>query len=210
MTSFDRSLLVFAREPAPGRVKTRLIPELGESRATQVYQRLLEHALETAVATPECRVELWCDLPDQSGEGCFALARQYHVTICEQSGSDLGARMNAAFGSALRHSAQVVLIGSDCPEYSAEYLVQAYAALQHHDVVLGPAADGGYVMIGMSRLMPELFTDIAWGTDTVLDETHERIKQAGVSWYEMPILHDIDTADDVMAFSDFFDGVMND
>jgi len=203
MNTASQALLVFAREPAPGKVKTRLIPAVGAEQATQIYQRLLHHALDVASRVENSDLLLWCDTLD--GElHCLSLAEEFHVPLLQQSGVDLGERMSIAIDQALRPHERVVLIGSDCPGYSQEYIQQAFNALLKHDVVLGPAADGGYVLIGMNRPQPELFSDMPWGTEQVLAITRGRLQKLDRIWFELPVLRDVDRPDDLKFYKDFF------
>jgi len=205
MSTASQVLLVFAREPVPGQVKTRLIPAVGAEQATQIYQRLLRHALDAASRMEDGDVQLWCDTLD-GGLHCLSLSDEFHFPLLQQSGADLGERMSVAIDQALRTHECVVIIGSDCPGYSQEYIQQAFNALSNHDVVLGPADDGGYVLIGMNRPQPELFLAMPWGTDQVLAITRERLQKLDRTWFEMPVLRDVDRPDDLIFYKDFFRG----
>ena len=200
----DGTLLVFAREPIPGLVKTRLIPTLGASGAAHLYQALLERAVSAAIGVPGVAVELWCAGAPPSGGVCAKLARRHGLELRQQGAGDLGQRMAQALGETLALGDRAVLIGSDCPGYHAAYLSAAFAALLGHDVVLGPAADGGYVLIGMRRPAPDLFADIPWGTDTVLEATRTALTRLGLIWVELPGLQDIDRPEDLAAWPDPF------
>ncbi len=203
MSPPSRRLLVFARDPQPGRVKTRLIPELGARGATSVYRRLLDIALSAAVATNADHCELWLDRPsDDSWLG--QRITQLRLTPRIQSGDDLGARMHQALTSALGHADQAVIIGSDCPGYRADYLDAAFAVLDTHDAVVGPATDGGYVLIGLNRPAPRLFNDIAWGGPQVMATTRARLVEANLRWHELDALSDVDRPEDLSAFAALF------
>ncbi len=194
-SSHPARLLVFAREPVPGRVKTRLIPALGAPGAARLYRRLLEHSLCAAGALTTAQVQLWCD---SGGEGCRELAQRFGATLFHQRGRDLGERMHRAL-SMPPPGAPSVLIGSDCPGYTPAYLRAAFAALDELDAVLGPALDGGYVLIGVRRSHARLFEDIAWGGSAVLQTTRERLRELGWRWVELPALGDVDRPDDLGA-----------
>ena len=185
-------LLVFARAPQPGRVKTRLIPALGVNGAAALYRRLLARTLDTAVRVPGVVRELWCD---GDGDACRELARHYGMLLRLQSGDDLGERMHRALAAG--DGAPAVLIGSDCPGYNPEYLGRAFAALSTHDLVLGPALDGGYVLIGARRSDPRLFQGIAWGGEQVLADTRKRLRELGLDWCELPVQRDLDRPEDL-------------
>lgn len=191
------TLMVFAREPIPGRVKTRLIPALGAEGAASLYRDLLKLALSAAAAVPDVRRELWCDGAPPRGGVCAGLALEAGMVLRRQGDGDLGARMSLALTEALKRTHGAVLIGSDCPGYHADYLSAALAALTDHDAVLGPAADGGYVLIGLRRPAPSLFTGIPWGTDAVLEQTRAALTCLGWTWAELPTLSDLDRPEDL-------------
>lgn len=192
-------LLVFAREPRPGRVKTRLVPALGPNLAAALYRELLRDTLQTAAASTAVRLELWVDRPDP-GPYLTQAARTAGMQLHTQRGSDLGMRMHHALAQALARCGSAVLIGSDCPEFDPDYLDRAFDALRHRDAVVGPAADGGYVLIGLKRPQPALFRDIRWGGAQVLEATRERLRSLGLDWQELRTLHDLDDPGDLARF----------
>jgi rSAM/selenodomain-associated transferase 1 len=197
----SRRLLVFARAPVPGEVKTRLIPALGADGAAGLYARLLERTLTTASTAAVAPVDLWC-APD-IGDPAFATAEaRWGVALYEQTQGDLGERMCHALGTALIGRQKAVLVGCDCPALSAAALDAAFAALDDHDVVLGPAEDGGYVLIGLRRLSPVLFEGIEWGGDRVLRQTRSRLVALGWRWHELPMLWDVDRPEDLARLGD--------
>ena len=133
-----RRLLIFGREPVAGRVKTRLVPCLGPERAATLYSNLLETALDAARGVDNASTELWCDFRRGSSAVCQGLANRYAAGLFRQQGKDLGERMYHAL-SAPASPWPAVLIGSDCPEYTSEYLTGGFAALAETDAVIGPA-----------------------------------------------------------------------
>jgi rSAM/selenodomain-associated transferase 1 len=195
-----RALLVFARLPRPGRVKTRLIPALGPHGATRLYAHLLERTLASAAQLQDTTLQFWCDPAGEAPEACSELAKRYGMTPHLQSGQDLGSRMHHALETALDRFDAAVLIGSDCPDLDAGYLGQAFVQLADHDVVIGPADDGGYILIGMKRAQPRLFEPLPWGTRDVLDQTRLRLTRNGCRWAELPTLRDIDGPEDLAHF----------
>ncbi len=199
ITAPSDTLLVFARNPVAGRVKTRLIGALSAQQATDVYVRLLRHTLGVAgVVNSGCGcVYIDDDAPNPTLQ---RMLEQHGLAWRRQSGSDLGARMLEAITATLQTASRAVLIGSDCPEFDPGYLHGAFAALATNDVVIGPAADGGYVLIGMREPHAKLFTDIAWGSSRVLAQTRQRLTQQRLDWYELPTLHDVDDAADLARF----------
>lgn len=202
MTDADpkRTLIVFGREPRPGEVKTRLIPALGTEGAAALYRQMLFATLAVAAETPAERRELWLDGLDTGGLAATR-ARGLGFSVHPQHGNDLGERMAMAFERALSLNAPAVLIGSDCPEYSAAYITDAFDCLRHTEAVIGPAADGGYVLIGLRRLDRQLFDGILWGGNAVLAATRVRLKGLGWSWQELPTLHDLDRPEDLDRFA---------
>lgn len=192
-------MMVFGRAPSPGRVKTRLIPALGERQATALYQHMLDRTLRVAATADVGQRQLWLDAGDVALPA-YPAAQTLGFSIHRQQGNDLGERMQHALHSALEAADCAILIGSDCPEYSTSYLDAAVAALADHDVVVGPAVDGGYVLIGLRRTAPGLFTDIPWSTTGVMAATRLRLQALQWRWHELPALRDIDRPDDLHFF----------
>jgi rSAM/selenodomain-associated transferase 1 len=190
-------VMVFARAPTPGETKTRLIPALGKAGAAALHRRLVMHCLGAATNAQLGPVELWC-APDAGDPFFRECERRFAASLHSQGEGDLGTRMRLAFEAAFMRAGRAILVGSDIPALSAQYLRDAERALAGgNDVVIGPAEDGGYVLIGLSRCDPELFRDIPWGGPEVLTETRKRI--AGLSWRlsELPFLWDVDRPEDL-------------
>jgi uncharacterized protein len=188
------SIAVLAKAPVPGRAKTRLIPAIGAHAAAVLQERLTEQAVETALAAGTGPVTLWC-APDTTHVSFRALAARFPIALARQPDGDLGARMLAALEAG---GAPTLVIGTDCPARSAAHLSTAAEALHcGADVVLIPAEDGGYVLIGMRALHAELFRDVSWGTPTVLAATRERIAALNLKSIELGPLWDVDTESDL-------------
>ena len=186
------TLVIFARLPVPGKAKTRLVPMLGEEGAARVYARLLQHTLDVARESG-----LSVQLRVTGGEkAAFAQLYGADITIVEQGEGDLGARM-------ARVAAPALIIGSDCPGMTPPLLRSAAEALSDRRVVLGPASDGGYYLLGLREPMPFLFTDMAWSTPQVLPETLRRLAARGIGPAILPELADIDTPEDLAAWPQF-------
>lgn len=192
-------ILLFAKAPVPGQVKTRLIPAVGAKRAAAIYQELLARML-TKVIADIAPVELWC-APD-TGHGVFqAAARSPSVTLHTQVTGDLGQRMAYAAEQALARSASVLLVGGDCPVLESGHLCQALEWLAAgSDAVLGPAEDGGYVLLGLRKMDCQLFSDMPWGTGAVLDLTRQRLARQGRQWRELELLWDLDREADLQRY----------
>ena len=193
----DAKLIIFARAPIPGEVKTRLIPALGKNGATQFYQRMAQHVIGSLLDSQLCDVSIDC-MPDSSHAFFLNILEQRCVELNKQTGSNLGERMAHAIGHALNSYRYAILIGTDAPCLSPEHIEHAIDALKSgSDVVIGPAEDGGFVLIGMRRLHRELFSDIDWGTAGVLKQTLDKARQSKLSVFQMPVLWDVDTPDDL-------------
>ncbi len=191
---------MFARYPDPGRVKTRLIPALGAVGAAELHRRMLARTLACARELAE-RAPLTLELRlDRIPDG-FAKAEDALARANEQGPGDLGERLSRAVEEAFAGpddpARRVVVIGTDCPELSGETVTRAFAKLDGHDVVLGPAADGGYYLIALSAPAPELFSGIDWGSDRVCAQTMSRARSGGLSVGLLGVLDDIDTPDDL-------------
>ncbi len=192
------ALLLFLRDPEPGRVKSRLARGIGPVAACRLYREMARQAVRTARALPApwAPVVLGTGAPpdaftDWLGSG---------LPVREQAPGDLGERLRAAFHNAFDAGAGgVVAVGGDCPGLDADYLGQAAAALQEHDCVLGPARDGGYCLLGLAARADGIFRDIPWGTAAVLDTTRERCRESGRSVVLLSPLRDVDTEEDARA-----------
>lgn len=181
---------VFAKAPAAGEVKTRLVPVLGETGAAALHAGLVRHALATARRSARA-VELWC-APDEAHPFFARCAEEFGAELHRQQGRDLGARMKSAFERALEAGSRLVLIGSDCPALTAAHIAQASEALLDHDAAFAPAEDGGYVLVGLARPLPFLFEGVDWGTPAVMGQTRARLAGQGVRWKELATLWDVD------------------
>ncbi len=190
-------VMVFARAPTPGEAKTRLIPALGRAGAAALQCRLVMHCLRAATDARLGPVELWCT-PGTGDPFFLECERRLGASLHPQGDGDLGARMLRAFESVLMRTRRAILVGSDIPALSAQYLRDADQALRRgDDAAIGPAEDGGYALIGLSRCDPELFRDIPWGGPQVLAETRRRL--TALSWHssELPVLWDVDRPEDL-------------
>ena len=191
-------LLIFAKAPVLGHVKTRLIPALGAAGAAALHEHMCHAALAQATAALLAPVQLWCH-PDTRHAFFSTCHAMYDVELHEQRGADLGVRMRNAFDQALASSRYAVIIGTDCPDLSEDDLQKAFRALEDgYDAVLEPAVDGGYVLIGLSRPAPALFSAIDWGSDRVLAQTRARLADLGLHSQELPPRHDIDRPEDLV------------
>jgi rSAM/selenodomain-associated transferase 1 len=196
-TANDAHLLVFARVPALGQVKTRLAAGVGHAEALAIYHELLG-ITRAAIADAGFPATVWLagtavQMPSAEEKGDWA-----NLTVrCQQAG-DLGQRMTAAFAAAFAAGAtKVAIIGTDCPGLRAAHLAEAFSLLNEHEVVLGPATDGGYYLLGLRQPLPELFQNKAWSTASVLADTLADAQRLGKRVALLPELHDVDTAEDL-------------
>jgi hypothetical protein len=194
------SILLFIKAPLKGQIKSRLAAAIGNDAALELYQRFVLDTLDTveALAIPS-RI---CFYPPDAGTTIRAWLGNEHAYMPQQ-GNDLGERMESAFKQVFQEGYdRAVLIGSDIPELSTLIIDEAFTSLNVHDAVLGPAADGGYYLIGFTAktFLPDLFHHIAWSTGTVFEKTLARLKESGRRVHLLPKLHDVDTKDDLRIF----------
>jgi uncharacterized protein len=190
------ALIVFAKAPVAGEAKTRLIPALGAAGAAALAERLLAHALDTAMSAGFEHVEL-CVAPAARHPALTRWTGLPGLALADQGDGDLGERMHRALARALRQHHRALLIGSDVPALDVTRLTLAAAALADHDAVFVPALDGGYALVGLCRPAPQLFTGVAWSSPQVMAQTRERARQAGLRWAELPAVADIDEPADL-------------
>lgn len=194
------AIAILAKAPIPGLAKTRLIPAIGAHAAAVLQERLTERAVETAVAADTGPVTLWCS-PSLDQTSFQDLAWRFPIVLKQQPDGDLGDRM---LGAIAAQNGPTLLIGTDCPALAPEHLRAAAAALENSDVVLIPAEDGGYVLIGARAVHLNLFSGIAWGTSSVLAETRTRMAALSLKAVELPALWDVDTEADLDRFETMF------
>ena len=189
------TILIFLKAPQLGRVKTRLAAEIGAAAALDAYRRLV--ARQMVALPPGWPVEVQftpaaaeADMRRWLGE---APGRQFVA----QRGGDLGAKLAFAVEGAFeRGAASVLLIGGDCAELGPKEFTAAATGLKSHEVVLGPSKDGGYYLLGLRRVRPEIFEGIAWSTAVVAEQTRQRLRMQAIAWEELIELSDVDTLAD--------------
>ncbi len=198
-------LLVFARLPESGRVKTRLAAQIGADRALAVYESMLRDLIASiGSSTPELEIEfLWPPTPNATGD---ALRRAFaHHAVAMQTGATLGDRLAMAFSERFffHRTQKIVVIGVDDPLLPRELIDHAFALLDSCEYVIGPAEDGGYYLLGCRAMSfePSVFQDIAWGTASVLSTTISRIAATGRTLALLPERFDIDTAEDLERYA---------
>ncbi|MGJ4790096.1 glycosyltransferase [Leptospira koniambonensis] len=192
-------LNIFLKNPVPGKVKTRLAKDIGEEAALEVYQALVEKT-RSACKDLDVPKVLWFDsyLPNPSDLGSWGHSP---LLIRKQEGKDLGEKMRNAFLYCFQNgSGPAILIGSDCPELDLLHLKEAFQIIDHKDVVLGPAKDGGYYLVGLKSDTPELFHGIEWSTETVFARSLEKLQWARKQVGLLPVLSDLDDVQDLEYF----------
>ena len=198
------TLIVFTRYPEPGKTKTRMIPVLGAEGAAILQRQLTEHTLEQVKQLQSIRsVSLNCHFAG----GNQQLMKEWlgnNLAYYPQQEGDLGQRMRSAFAQAFAAgNDRVVIIGIDCPDIDESLLNQAFDLLKHRDLVLGSAEDGGYYLIGLNRLIPELFAGISWGSDRVLTQTKDIANKLGLDCDYLTTLNDIDRPEDLFIWQKY-------
>ncbi len=199
------TVLIFLKAPIPGKAKTRLAAGVGDDAAIEIYGKLVRRQM---AAIPD----------DWSVEVHFAPAGEQELVqnwVGEEANRKFFAQMKTGLGQRLVHAGKgafargaeaVVFVGGDCVELTTDVFREAQRQLSTRSAVLGPTEDGGYYLLGLSEMTEAVFAGIDWGTESVSRQTRERLQTAGLDWSELPVLRDVDTAEDWAALSDRFDG----
>lgn len=201
------ALVIFAKAPIAGQVKTRLCPALTEDEAATLHGSFVLDTLErtkAAAGTFKLPLDRFLACAPSSAHVFFRIMEARHgVTLLDQEGDDLGARMRQSFDRVFaRGYRQVCLVGTDVPSLPLTHYRDAFAALTRQDLVLGPAEDGGYYLIGMTAPHPALFENIPWSTDQVLALTQQNAAAEGLKTALLPPWNDVDTLDDLQGLID--------
>ncbi|MYC27295.1 MAG: glycosyltransferase [Nitrospira sp. SB0662_bin_26] len=196
----EGAIIIFAKAPVPGTVKTRMCPPLIPDEAASLHGSLVMDAVERTRSLRGFDVFLACT-PGMDHPFFQTLAARYRIRLCDQVGEDLGQRMDHALTAAFnRGYAHAVLVGTDIPNLAARHYERATALLQTTDVVLGPTEDGGYYLVGAKHPVPALFANIPWSTGEVLAQSRARADRAGLVVGLLDPERDLDTFDDIRAF----------
>ena len=191
----NNALIVFTRDPIVGQVKTRLNPFLDLQTTCDLYTCFLSDSLDKICAVKSA--DRFVGVYPSNISGYFErLDSSLSINVFIQTGKDLGERMLNAFSARFKEGyGRVVIIGSDSPSLPLTHIMRAFSS--ERDVVLGPSADGGYYLIGMRGKLVNLFDDIAWGEDTVLEETRLKLEESDASLELLPVWYDVDRSDDL-------------
>ncbi|MFV1984220.1 MAG: TIGR04282 family arsenosugar biosynthesis glycosyltransferase, partial [Thiohalomonadales bacterium] len=177
--------------------KTRLIPAIGINGAYKVHIQLLKHTLNIASKIKDIDFQLH-HTSVHNNQWLTSLAKENNISTKIQNGNDLGERMYRATHLCLKKYSQCLIIGIDCPELSEQYLIEANQQLTSgYDAVIGPAYDGGYVLIGINNAKKEIFSDIDWGKSTVFTSTINIFNKLNLKYKILSTLHDVDTKEDL-------------
>ncbi len=192
--SNSNAVILFARQPVPGQVKTRLQSEWPADTVCRIYEAFLEDARLQLLALE--KTDCFVSIQSNFGKDYFEPFAAGGFRLIEQVGEDLGQRLQQAFAGRFEEGYErVVIIGSDSPTLPVDYIQQALQSAT--DLVLGPSTDGGYYLIGMAGQVTDVFAGIDWGTDRVLALTLEKVKQSRASLSLLPPWYDVDTPDDL-------------
>ena len=187
------ALIIFAKNPELGKVKTRLGKDLGDEMALEIYLELLRHTHEITVGLQQDKFVYYSSwIPE---EGIF---KKEQFSARKQSGDNLGDRMANAFEEVLGMGYEkVLIIGSDCLDLEPLFIEKAFECLQFRDFIIGPARDGGYYLLGMKAFDPGIFQNIEWSTNTVYKRTVDYIESQRKDFHKLPVLNDVDTINDL-------------
>lgn len=189
------AVIIFVRHPELGKVKTRLAKTIGDEKALQVYNRLLEHTLVISKSINATKFVFYADEVQKKD-----LWNEPGYFRCKQKGADLGDRMKNAFSFIFQQRfRKVIVIGSDCYLLRSDIIETAINSLGNSDMVIGPAVDGGYYLLGMNKLYPEVFENKSWSSDLVAAQTIEDTKRLGLKLRMLDTLSDIDEFEDLAA-----------
>ncbi|GMH40829.1 hypothetical protein BSKO_08733 [Bryopsis sp. KO-2023] len=205
----DRALVVFARLPVPGKVKTRLAASVGNESACAFYKECAEHVIRSASSTPATKLHLFYsdeEEHDSVVQWLFSMGLQDFGVHHQVQDKDLGVRIFSALHQVLEGGAKkAIIIGTDIPDISTDIISRAYDGLDDHQAVIGPSKDGGYYLLGLTKTDENLFQGIEWSTSTVFSSQLENIEQLGMSAtlpHFLPNLQDIDTIEDLKSWVD--------
>ena len=187
-----RGVIVFVKNPELGKVKTRLATTVGDEKALEIYNKLLDYTRDVLIEVDDTKKYVFYSSFIDEDDG-------WQNDIFEkklQMNGGLGEKITEALKNIFEICDQVVIIGSDCPQLTPSHIELAFDKLQKQNIAIGPSHDGGYYLLGMDRFYPEIFQDITWSTDTVFQETLQKAESSGLTSYILETLSDIDYEED--------------
>lgn len=200
----SETLIIFTRYPEPGKTKTRTIPTLGAEGAAELQRQMTEHTLNTA---RQLQITRNTALEVHYTGGSQELMMQWlghDLQYVPQVTGDLGVKMRSALERTFKlGKKRAVVIGIDCPDLDSKILTSAFEKLERRDLVLGLAEDGGYYLIGLNRLVPQLFYDIPWGTERVMQQTITIAQKLNLNFARLPVLADVDRPEDLIIWQKY-------
>ena len=208
MPKKSNKLLIFTKSPILGEVKTRLQPDYTPEQSLTVHKRLMLNTLELTKNLKDFDIELCC-APDRNTSFFLECEKNFPISLNNQEGADIGERMAFSLSVSLQTYEKVIVIGTDCPDIDVDYITQAFAALNENDAVIGPASDGGYVLLGLTKFSMALFTDISWSSDKVYAQTKKVFENLSWSLKELGIMHDLDRPEDLLKYQDLLNEIKN-
>ncbi len=198
----DNALILFARDPILGKVKTRLSPFLADETILRLYTCFLQDSIKNIMQVEN--VDRFVGVAPSNESGFFTETLVSDIRLFVQEGEKLGDKMRRAIQDRLAEGYErVVIIGSDSPSLPVSYIYRALSS--DKDMILGPSTDGGYYLIGMRGKVVEVFNGVTWGTETVLRETCEHLEQNGASLELLPVWYDVDSPEDLKFFKTHLD-----
>jgi rSAM/selenodomain-associated transferase 1 len=201
--AYDKHLGVFVRVPEPGKVKTRLVPPLSGEDACRLYTAFVHDLFERLGRLRKIRGTVFY-AGDELGSLSTIIPKSY--AMVRQEGATLGDRLQAAFDDLLSgENRTAIVIGSDSPDIPIQYIKRAFLKLKHKDVVLGPASDGGYYLVGLKTPAPDIFDEVEWGGPLVFQQTLERVKSQNLTLSLLPLWYDVDTPGTLQLLADMID-----
>lgn len=207
MNKNSTKLLVFTKSPVLGEVKTRLQPDFTLEQSLKLHKTMMLNTLALSAKLKDLDTELCCS-PNRNTSFFLDCENRFPVILSDQQGEDLGERMAFALSVALQTHDKVLIIGTDCPAIDQAYIEEAILALDNVDAVIGPAADGGYVLLGLRKFSLDLFADFSWGSDSVLSQTRKVLTDLAWSTEELGIMHDIDRPEDLHRYKDLLNEII--
>lgn len=195
-----KALIVFAKTPLKGRIKTRLQPHLTPEKILNLYKSFITETMSRCLRLKDAEIFLG-SYPTKDNDFMKELTKKHNIKSFNQRGKNLGERFVNAFKDRFKQGyGKVVIIGSDSPLIPVENIKKAFLKLTKNEFVLGPCCDGGYYLVGASKVIPEVFHNIPWDTDRVLNRTLGKLNSLNIRFYLLPFWYDIDTIEDLRFF----------